>query len=199
MSKRDKRRDEILDVAKQMMVDVGVEQTTMLRIAREAGASKETLYNWFGTKTGLIEALCLREAEIINSQLANALGDESLGIESVLENLGIGLMGTLLGEWSLAVNRAAMQSPEIANTVLNSGRFIVGPMVAEYLERQAASGRIRITSGDDAFRLFFGLVMQDSHTRALLWNRAEDAETYLEKARVAVERFMALVGVHQES
>ncbi|MCO5217202.1 MAG: TetR/AcrR family transcriptional regulator [Thermomicrobiales bacterium] len=195
MGKRDARRNEILDIAKQMMVDTGVEQTTMLRIAQEAGASKETLYNWFGTKTGLIEALCLREAEIINDQLASALGDDSRKIESVLENLAMGLMNTLLGEWSLAVNRAAMQSPEIATTVLQSGRFTVGPMVADYLERQAAVGRIRIESGDAAFRMLFGLIMQDSQIRALLWNRAEDPEIYSGRARIAVQSFLKLVAV----
>ncbi|MCA9834378.1 MAG: TetR/AcrR family transcriptional regulator [Thermomicrobiales bacterium] len=193
MKKRDKRRDEILDIAKAMMVRLGVEQTTMLRIAQEAGASKETLYNWFGTKTGLIEALCLREAEIINDQLREALGDDSQRIETVLENLGVGLLHTLLGEWSLAVNRAAMQSPEIAETVLKSGRFIVGPMVAEYLERQAASGLIRIESGDDAFRTLFGLIMRDSQIRALFWNRAEDSATYQQRAHNAVAQFLTLV------
>lgn len=195
MGKRDQRRNEILDIAKQMMVDTGVEQTTMLRIAQQAGASKETLYNWFGTKTGLIEALCLREAEIINDQLSTALNDNTRSIESVLENLAIGLMNTLLGDWSLAVNRAAMQSPEIAATVLQSGRFTVGPMVAEYLERQATAGRIRIDSGDAAFRMLFGLIMQDSQIRALLWNRAEDSDTYRDQAREAVQSFLRLVAV----
>lgn len=195
MVNRDQRRNEILDIAKQMMVDAGVEQTTMLRIAQEAGASKETLYNWFGTKTGLIEALCLREAETINDQLSAALNDDTRSIESVLENLAIGLMNTLLGDWSLAVNRAAMQSPEIATTVLQSGRFTVGPMVAEYLERQSAAGRIHIESGDAAFRLLFGLIMQDSQIRALLWNRAEAPATYPGHARVAVRSFLDLVSV----
>ncbi|MCO5218053.1 MAG: TetR/AcrR family transcriptional regulator C-terminal domain-containing protein [Thermomicrobiales bacterium] len=137
----------------------------------------------------------MREAEIINDQLASALGDDSRKIESVLENLAMGLMNTLLGEWSLAVNRAAMQSPEIATTVLQSGRFTVGPMVADYLERQAAVGRIRIESGDAAFRMLFGLIMQDSQIRALLWNRAEDPEIYSGRARIAVQSFLKLVAV----
>ncbi len=195
MKKRDVRRNEILDIAKRIMVEMGVEQTSMLRIAQEAGASKETLYKWFGTKTGLIEALCLREAEIINDQLSAALSDEATTIEPVLESLAIGLMQTLLGEWSLAVNRAAMQSPELAETVLQSGRCVVGPMVAAYLEHQAAANRIRITSGDDAFRILFGLIMQDSQIRALLWNRAEDPGQYAAHAKEAVRSFLAIVAV----
>lgn len=193
MSKRANRRNEILDIAKATMIETGVDQTTMLRIANEAGASKETLYNWFGTKTGLVEALCVREADVMNHAIAAALADESQDMRTVLENLAIGLLRTLLGEWSLSINRAGMQSPEIAVTVLNSGRFSVGPLVEAYLEQQADRGAIRIFSGDDAFRLLFGLVMQDAQTRALLWNQADDPADYPARARVAVDRFLRLV------
>ena len=45
---RDRRRDEILDAAVEVLAEGGYRDASMLEIAKRASASKETLYAWFG-------------------------------------------------------------------------------------------------------------------------------------------------------
>lgn len=192
MSERSTRHD-IMSIARDLMAEQGVERTTMLQVARKAGSSKETLYNWFGNKEGLIEAICLREADVINDRLRVALASETGTLTDTLEQLGVGLLTTLLSDWSLAINRAAMQSPRLARILLKSGRFVVGPMVAAYLENQAERHHLTIESGEQAFQQFFGLLMRDYQIRALLFNVGLDPSDYAEHARRATDQFLSLL------
>ncbi len=56
-------RDALLDAAYDAVVAGDWAQTRMADVARTAGVSRQTLYNEFGTKDGLAQALTLREAE----------------------------------------------------------------------------------------------------------------------------------------
>lgn len=46
------------------IVQHGYDDTSMAQIAARAGASKETLYAWFGDKSGLIQALIESNADL---------------------------------------------------------------------------------------------------------------------------------------
>lgn len=56
-------RDALLDAAYDAMVSGGWAQVRMADVAATAGLSRQTLYNEFGTKDGLAQALTLREVE----------------------------------------------------------------------------------------------------------------------------------------
>lgn len=186
-------REDIMSIARDLIAENGVEKTSMLEVAQRAGSSKETLYNWFGNKEGLIEAICLREAAEISSRLERALTSEDADFVSTLEQLGVGLLSTLLSDWSLAINRGAMQSPKLSVTLLSSGRFAVGPMVARYLETHASRHNLALSSGEAGFQQFFGLLMQDFQIRALLFDQAISPDEYPSHAREATNRFLKLL------
>lgn len=56
-------REHLLDAASEALVDAGWNQLKMADIARTVGVSRQTVYNEFGNKTRLGEALAMREAE----------------------------------------------------------------------------------------------------------------------------------------
>ncbi|MEO9322394.1 TetR family transcriptional regulator [Nocardioides sp. C4-1] len=56
-------RERIVDAAVRMTSDVGWSQVTMAKLADRAGVSRQTVYNELGTKSGLAEAMILRELE----------------------------------------------------------------------------------------------------------------------------------------
>ena len=60
---REPREREVLDAAMDEHLDQGPAAATMQAIAREARASKETLYAWFGDRDGLIAALIRANAD----------------------------------------------------------------------------------------------------------------------------------------
>lgn len=193
---RDQRRREVLGAALELVVDVGYANASMTQIARHAGASKETLYSWFGDRAGLFEALVQRNAEQANAGLAAAL-DEGRGARATLEEFGTQLLDLLLGEAALAINRAAIgelgTNPGLAKRLLAGGRFRTGDLMERYLQRQMDAGSLARMHPGDAFQLLYGLVVQDLQIRALLGDPAIAAVDRAGHAADAVGRFLELL------
>ena len=76
--------------------------------------------------------------------------------------------------------------------LLAQGRHRTGPIVEAYLADLAARGRLRIDDPAEAFRLLYGLVVQDLQIRVLLGERPPGAAALAEQARTAVDRVLAM-------
>ena len=98
----------------------------------------------------------------------------------------------LLSDTSLALNRAAMSSPALAAILLQHGRHTTGPLVERYLARLHREGLMQMDDPAEAFRLFYGLTIQDSQIRALLGEPPPNAAERAKMARSAVSRFITL-------
>ncbi|MEQ9164428.1 MAG: helix-turn-helix domain-containing protein, partial [Ilumatobacter fluminis] len=81
---RSRREADILDAALELLVDDGTGQLTMLAVAKRAGASKETLYSWFGDRSGLIRALIERNGERAAVAVRAAMDDDGRDPRDVL-------------------------------------------------------------------------------------------------------------------
>jgi AcrR family transcriptional regulator len=188
-------REVILDAVVELLAERGYQGTTMAAVAARAGSSKETLYAWFGSKQGLFTALIRRQAEAANQAVAAALdGDGGHDPAATLTAFATNLLMLLLGERSVALNRAALAEPdgELAAVLLAQGRHRTGPIVEAYLARLAAEGHLGIDDPADAFQLLYGLVIKDLQIRVLLGEPPPAPDALAEQARVAVERFLAL-------
>lgn len=68
--------DRLLDAAAEVFADVGWRPLTMSKVADRAGVSRQTVYNEFGTKPKLAEALVFRELDsflnVVQSRIATA-------------------------------------------------------------------------------------------------------------------------------
>ena len=64
-----RRREEILAVAERLILDQGFAETTMQRVAEEAGASKETLYRHFKSKDDLLLEIVLARTSDLRKAL----------------------------------------------------------------------------------------------------------------------------------
>jgi AcrR family transcriptional regulator len=176
------RRQAALDAALAELVERGLEQTTMQAVASRTGSSKESLYAWFGNRDGLLAALIERQAAGVGDALARvtAGGDAREALTSIAERL----LRLLLSDVSVALNRAAMPSAELATLLLRHGRHTTGPLVEAYLER------LGVPDPAEAFQLFYGLVVRDLQIRRLLGERVEvDVRA---DAATAVDRFLRL-------
>lgn len=60
---RSRLRDELLDAAYARLIAVGFERLRMTDVAAAVGVSRQTVYNTFGDKHRLAQALALRESE----------------------------------------------------------------------------------------------------------------------------------------
>ncbi len=196
---RERRRNQILDIAAEVLAERGYRDTSMLEVARRASASKETLYAWFGDKEGLFEAIIHRNAESVRVVLDGHL-EGGAPVNQVLTEFGQALAGLLLGESAAAVNRAAISeaysSPSLARSLNELGREATLPTFIRYLEKCSEQNELRIENPEDAAETFIGLLLGDAQVRRLLGvvEAPEIAEIEI-RSRRATQRFIRLFSV----
>lgn len=189
---REEREQAILDTTRRVLIEQGYDGVTMQAIARAASCSKETLYSWFGNREGLFRALIERNADESAGRVQAAL-DRPADPRETLTGYAIGLLSLLTSPPSIALNRAAMSSPELAERLLASGRHRIGPLVERYLATIATTGELAIDDPAEVFELFYGLVVRDTQIRVLLGESPPDDDAITERATSAVTALYALL------
>ncbi|GAA2126673.1 TetR/AcrR family transcriptional regulator [Streptomyces synnematoformans] len=186
------RRQAALDAALTELLEHGVGGMTMQAVAARAGSSKESLYTWFGNRQGVLAALIERQAHDVNAAVALAVDRPAEPPRATLVAIARNLLALLVGDVSVALNRAAMTSPELAALLLRHGRHTTGPLIAGYLRRLADDGHLHLDDPEEAFQLFYGLVVRDLQIRVLLGEDPPGEDTVRAAAHTAVDRFLTL-------
>jgi AcrR family transcriptional regulator len=188
---RTEREQAIREATLTELIENGFDRVTMLKVAKRAGVSKETLYSWFGNKEGLFAALIEANGDQAAHGVATAL--QAGGTHrSVLIGLAEGLLRLLTGPESVAINRAAMRSPELAAILLAGGRHRVGPLVESYLASLHEAGDLQAPDPAASFTMLYGLIMEDRQIRVLLGEEPSDAAATTSHATIAIDRFLTL-------
>src|ERR1700679_2090053 len=143
---RDRRRDAIIEVARQVFFEEGYAAESMSTIAARLGGSKGTLYNYFRSKEELFEAQvregCARIAEDAFDMLADARP-----IAEVLARLGENYLGHLYSDWAVRTYRVvvaeAVRSPQLARIFYEAGPAVGLKRLETFLEGARARGVIK--------------------------------------------------------
>lgn len=80
---KQKRRNNILNAAEEVIFSKGLDQTTMDEIAEKAELSKGTLYLYFKNKNELYLAICEHGSTILNGRFAKVFTEDKPGIELI--------------------------------------------------------------------------------------------------------------------
>lgn len=185
------RRHAALDAALAELLAHGLDGATMQAVAARAGCSKESLYTWFGNRDGLLAALIERQSAQVATAVATAL-DSPAEPRATLTAIAENLLRLLTSGTSVALNRAAMTSPDLAALLLRHGRHTTGPLIEGYLTQLTEQGRLRAGDPAEAFQLLYGLVVRDVQIRSLLGEPAPPPDRLRAEAEVAVDRFLTL-------
>lgn len=189
----------------ELMVEEG-DSFSMASVARKASCSKETLYNWFGDRDGLLTATVqwqaskVRMPELIRETLAPDTFRASL--IAFAENW----LNVISSDISIALNRAAIShagsgKSRLGEIVLHNGPYAMKQRLLPIFQLGVEAGLLRTDdpSQDEMFRSFFGLVVGDQQIRALLGevnsNRPKDNQLQAEKAAY---QFLSLYGVENK-
>jgi AcrR family transcriptional regulator len=185
------RRDEILDAALALLREKGLAGVTTAALAKTARCSKDTLYRLFDDRAAILAALVDRQATALNATLTTALGPASA--DAALVQAGAQLLRLLTSEASLAINRAALADPtgELSRILIQRGKERSAPRIASLIAQLHSTGLARINDGQEAYRIFYGLLIGDRQILALhgARYRSEDPELV---ARRAVAGFLRL-------
>lgn len=191
------RQGEVLDAALELLVLVG-DKLTMNEVAKTASCSKETLYNWFGDREGLLVAIVQWQAAKV------ALPDVDFGkldrhdFVQRLEKFGTNLLEVLTSATSVALNRVAISragadGSNLGGIVLKNGRFAMGALLKPLLEAGKKEQLLTFVTSEAAYRCFFGLLLQDIQIRMLLGDKLSFSKGQVKKqAAEATHQFMRL-------
>ncbi len=191
------RQGEILDAALRVFIIAG-NSFTMDHVAQEALCSKETLYNWFGNREGLLRATISWQAAKVREPKIDLKQIDVASFENALENFATDLLSVLLSETSVALNRAAISSvnskqSELGKLLLENGRFAMGRRIKPLLKAARKKSLINFKSDEETFRILFGLIVRDVQLRLLLGERLKYSKAKINKeAKLAVQAFLIL-------
>lgn len=194
--KREKRQAEIESTAYEILERKGFEGLSMAHLAKEAGASMETLYRWYGDKNGLFSALVMRNSKEILVILDEAQAAEG-SAEGKVKTTSAALLAMLSGEKAIALNRAAVQdrTGTLGQLLSASGRSVVGPRLAGLLMSWRDVGAVSFDDPGEATGLFVNLLVGDHQIQRVTGVasalRPDEIEHRVARAMVMFQRMFA--------
>ncbi|MEM9330791.1 MAG: TetR/AcrR family transcriptional regulator [Pseudomonadota bacterium] len=193
--KRIRRQEQIESAAYKVLEAKGYGGTSMLGIAKQAQASNETLYSWYGDKKGLFRALVTRNAEEVKCHLEEELQSDHDAL-AILETLGPKLLTLLTGDRAVALNRAAAadSSGELGATLSLAGREAVFPLLEQVLLRAKEEGQLTFKHSGDAVGLYLDLLIGDQQIRRVIGRLPSPSEKFCrERSKSAIVHLRTLL------
>lgn len=164
-----KRRAQIEQAAYELFEQKGFAGTSMLSVAKQAKASNETLYRWYGDKHGLFMSLIERNLEAVNAVLKSQTVQTDDPIET-LQKLGPKLLELLTSTRAIALNRAAAAdcSGALGQALAKGGRETVMPMIQSVFEALLAKTDTTDIAVSEASEIYINLLIGDLQTRRMI-------------------------------
>lgn len=163
------RQAQIEAVAHVLLEHQGYSGTSMQAIAKQAQASMQTLYNWYGDKLGLYRALVTRNAAEVRGLLEAELCAQTDPMQ-ILDRLGPQLLTLLLGNRAVALNRAAAAdaSGALGAALAQAGRETMLPLLAQVFEAAQRAGQLHFAHSEAAVALYLDLLLGDLQIRRVI-------------------------------
>jgi AcrR family transcriptional regulator len=140
------KREQILDGALNVFMQMGFDAASMNDITREAGVSKGTLYVYFKNKEDLFAAIIERQKLRVFGQLQEIL-EKDMPLAETLHDYGVLFATHLLSDKTIRGMRMVIgvidRMPQLATSFLSIGPNSAPVVMASYLKRQAELGNLR--------------------------------------------------------
>jgi AcrR family transcriptional regulator len=156
------KRDEILEVAGAVFLELGYERTSMAEIAARVGGSKATLYGYFPSKESLFVAIIQQRAELYVLPALTRLEESTQeDVRPALQRFGEQFLAYLATEEAVATYRVIIS--EAAHSDIGRAFFEAGPqraneVLARYLTGAMSRGQLRKADASVATSHFFALL-----------------------------------------
>jgi AcrR family transcriptional regulator len=178
------RRAQILDAATAVFLEHGYAGATIELVVARAGASKATVYSFFGDKEGLFTALIDERAERILAGFPDVeVGN--VGVPTALADIARRYMDVAMCPDAIGLYRLILAEgprfPDLVERFYRVGHDRVVAGVARALRTWARRGRI---SADDPDRLatqLLDIVRGDLHLRVVAGLRPDDLAEAIER------------------
>jgi len=187
VSKRDERREGILDVARDCFLAEGYAATSMSSIAARLGGSKGTLYNYFKSKEELFGAVIHRQCSAALAAM-QALGGDETDPRTCLVRMTRGLLSHIMEPDAMAMNRLVIgeseRFPELALMFYESGPRRGQELMAERLQALMEAGQLRRADPEEA-----ASQLKDLTVGNLMWLKLWGVQP--ERSAADIDRYVA--------
>ncbi|SDD81007.1 DNA-binding transcriptional regulator, AcrR family [Paracoccus isoporae] len=190
---RKKRHETIAAAAYALLAEHGYGGTSMLRVAKTASASNETLYRWYGDKDGLFAQMIEDNAAEIRDMLTAALSGSDAP-EATLRAAAPVLLRMLVGDRAVLLNRAAAADAtgRLGAAISAGGRGQVMPLLDRVMARLCAD------APGEAERMtgwLLALLIGDWQIRRVIGEMARPGEAEIAaRSAAAVDGVLRLIG-----
>ena len=164
------RRSEILDAATEVFLENGYGGATIDLVVERAGASKGTVYSFFGGKDGLFAAIVEERVE----RILAAFGDPEVvhsDVRHALAHIAERYMEVVMSRDAVGFHRLIVAEgarfPELARTFYQLGPDRTNAHLAGMLSAWRERGLIRLDDPELAAVQFLNAVSGDLHRRAM--------------------------------
>ena len=193
------KRDAILVAARQVFLEMGYAAATMDAIAGRGNVSKATIYSYFSDKHTLFECVIQVGCRAIFT-IAD-MPERFLDARSALRQYGNNLLVVTLDPEATAIHRAVIaetaRGPEVGDAFYAAGPGPAHLVLTHLFEDLTRRGLLEVPQEERplAAELFFGMLMGDVSTRALLNQppRRNDNQSLID---LAVELIFCRYGPH---
>ena len=186
------KAESILAAAQRTFLASGFGAASMDAIAREAGASKATVYAYFASKEELFGAVVARESERYAEGFTAGELDPG-DVESSLRVIAERFLRLLLSPDVIAINRIIIgevaRFPVLAEVFWQAGPERVRLQLEGFLSRAAEAGALDFADLRSAAGQFASLVRGEIHLRVLMGFGADEA-ALSDAAESAVATFL---------
>jgi AcrR family transcriptional regulator len=193
-TRRDDRREAILDVARDCFLADGYGATSMSTIAARLGGSKGTLYNYFKSKEELFEAMMQRQCGELQDALFD-VGQSGGDPRARLSHFSRSFLRALMDPRSVRIHRLILgegeRFPELGRVFYESGPKLVMSRIAGFLGELMDAGLLRRADPMMAAQQFKDLTISGVYWPRM-WGVIEapgDAEVE-DQVRRAVDTFL---------
>ncbi len=163
---RDRRREAIVEVARQVFCEEGYAAASMSTIAARLGGSKGTLYNYFRSKEELFEAQVREDCARFAEGAFDLVGDDRPIID-VLIQLGERYLQHLYSDWAVRTYRVvvaeAIRSPQLARIFYEAGPAVGLKRLETFLDAARTRGLVKIEDCNLAAGEFLTLCRGHQH------------------------------------
>ena len=178
----------VLKAAEELILGLGYSGMSLDAVVERAGCSKSTVYEYFGSKEGLLVALVDQLVDEFQEQIEDAT-DADKPIEIVLRDYARLILKRVLSDRHVSLVRAILneskRSPNLARTYYNTGPRAALKQIADYLNKKASSEGLAIDDPLEAAGTFFSMIY--THVYARLFDaekKLSDSETEQEADRI---------------
>jgi AcrR family transcriptional regulator len=138
------RHNQILDAAAKVFAEKGFHRATTREIARTAGVSEGTIYNYFDSKGHLLVGIMMRlsAVENVGAELAEALAEDARGFLFAIARHRLALVQQNY-ETLQAVLPQMMVNPDLRDQFYQQFAEPLAELLEQYVEGRIESGDLR--------------------------------------------------------